>query len=116
MLAAAFALLERPAGPVLENFAEVIESTGGEPLSCPLPARFDPSLPAAVDEAQALRDAWDRSRAASGRTTVGRAVDADGVPDAVAALVRITEGTDWKEAAIPGLPMAVAHSEISSGL
>lgn len=109
VLAAAFALLERSEGPVLEDFPEVIPSTGGEPLACSLPARFDPTLPVAVDEARALRDAWERSRAASGRSSVGRVVEADGVPDAVAALVRICEGTDWKQAGIPGNPIEAAH-------
>lgn len=109
VLAAAFALLERPGGPVLEDFPEVIASTGGEPLACSLPARFDPELPAAVDEARALRGAWDRSFAASGRTSLGRAVQADGIPDAVGALVRVSEGTDWKQAGIPGNPIVAAH-------
>ena len=40
----AFALLEQPTGPVLEDFPERIESKPGEPLSCPLPARFDPKV------------------------------------------------------------------------
>lgn len=109
VLAAAFALLERDQGPVLEDFPEGIPSVGGEVLACALPPRFDPELPAAVDEARALRDAWDRSLAARGRTSVGRAIDADGVPDAVAALVRIAEGGNWKEAGIPGSPIEVAH-------
>lgn len=109
VLAQAFALLERPDGPVLEDFPETIASTGGEPLACPLPARYDPSLPAAVDEARALRSAWERSFAASGRTTVGRAVDVDGIPDAVAAFVRVAEGTPWKDAGVPGIPMLAAH-------
>jgi hypothetical protein len=109
VLAAAFALLERPDGPVLEDFPETIASTGGEPLACPLPARYDPNLPAAVDEAQALRDAWERSFAKTGRTTIGRAVDVDGIPDAIAAFVRIADGTEWKEAGVPGIPMQVAH-------
>lgn len=109
VLAAAFALLERSGGPVLEDFPEVIPSTGGDPLTCPLPPRFDPDIPAAVDEARALRDAWERARAASGRTSVGRVAEADQIPDVVAALVRICEGTDWKEAGIPGNPIEAAH-------
>jgi hypothetical protein len=109
VLAAAFALLERPDGPVLEDFPETIASTGGEPLACPLPARYDPNLPAAVDEAQALRDAWERSFAKTGRTTIGRAVDVDGIPDAIAAFVRIADGKEWKKAGVPGIPMQVAH-------
>ncbi len=109
VLAAAFALLERPDGPVLEDFPDAIESAGGEPLACPMPPRYDPSLPAAVDEARALRDAWDRSFAATGRSTVGRCLDADGIPDALAALVKISQGTDWKQAGLPGSPIEIAH-------
>jgi hypothetical protein len=109
VLAAGFALLERAEGPVLEDFPEVIPSTGAEPLVCSLPARFDPDIPAAVNEARALRGAWDRSVAARGRSTVGRVVDADGIPDAVAAFVRICEGTDWQEAGVPGNPILAAH-------
>lgn len=109
VLAQALALLDRTEGPVLEDFPEAIESTGGEPLACPLPPRYDPNLPAAVDEAQALRAAWERSFAARGRTTLGRCVDADGVPDALASLVKIAEGVDWKEAGLPGSTIEVAH-------
>lgn len=109
VLSAAFGLLERADGPVLEDFPESIASTGAEPLECAIPPRYDPTLPAAVDEATALRAAWDRARQKSGRTSVGRAVEADGIPDAVAAFVRIADGTDWKEAGLPGLPIAVAH-------
>ena len=109
VLAQALGLLERAEGPVLEDFPETIASTGGEPLACPIPARFDPSLPPAVDEAQALRSAWDRSFAATGRTTIGHTTDVDGIPDALSAFVRIADGTSWKEAGLPGLPMLVAH-------
>ncbi len=108
VLADAFALLERPAGPVLEDFAETIESAGEEPLACALPPRFDADLPAAVDEAKGLRPAYDRAVKATGRTSVGRSIQADAVPDAVGAFVRIAEGTPWAEAGLPSLPMAVA--------
>jgi hypothetical protein len=109
VLAAAFELLQRPAGPVLDDFPVTIESKGGAPLSCPLPPRHDPNLPAAVDEARALRGAYDRAVAARGRTSVGRAVDADAIPDALATFLKIAEGTPWKDAGLPALPMLVAH-------
>jgi hypothetical protein len=102
-------LLERPSGPVLEDFPDTIESAGEPPLACPLPPRYDADLPAAVDEAKGLRSAYDRALAASGRTSVGRAVGPDAIPDAVGAFVRIAEGTPWKEAGLPALPMAVAQ-------
>jgi hypothetical protein len=108
VLSAAFALLERPAGPVLEDFPETISDEADTPLACPLPPRYDPSLPAAVDEARALRPAWDRAREASGGTQVGRVVDADGIPDAVGAFARVAEGVPWREAGLPGDPAPVA--------
>jgi hypothetical protein len=109
VLAAAFALLERPAGSVLEDFPKVISTGDAAPLSCPLPARYDPDLPPAVDEAQALRDAYNRAVEASGRTSVGRVAGPDLIPEALAAIVRIAEGTDWSEAGLPGDPIQVAH-------
>jgi hypothetical protein len=108
VLRRAFALLERPSGPVLEDHPEVIESDDA-PLACALPPRHDASLPPAVDEARALRGAYDRTLAARGVTSVGRAIDADGVPDALDALHRIAEGADWTEVGLPADPVRVAH-------
>ena len=39
----------------------------------------------------------------------GRAVSPDAIPDAVAAFVRIAEGTPWRDAAVPGVPARVAQ-------
>ncbi|MCJ7437692.1 MAG: hypothetical protein MUP97_08030 [Acidimicrobiia bacterium] len=108
VLRRAFALLERPSGPVLEDHPEVIESNDS-PLACALPPRHDASLPGAVDEARALRGAYDRTLAARGVTSVGRAIDADAVPDALDALHRIAEGADWQEAGLVADPVSVAH-------
>lgn len=108
VLSAAFALLQRRDGPVLEDFPETIADEADTPLACPLPPRYDPEVPAAVDEARALRPAWQRARKASGGTQVGRFVDADGIPDAVAAFVRVAEGVPWRDAGLPGDPAAVA--------
>lgn len=102
VLAAAFKLLDRDSGPVLEDFPETIADTADEPLSCPLPPRVDPSLPAPIDEVLALRSAYERTRRATGRTLVGRAVDADGIPDAVARLIRIADGEPLAAAQLPG--------------
>lgn len=109
VLAAAFELLQRPAAPVLEDFPEIIGSGGAEPLACPLPPRYDPDLPPAVDEARALRGAWDRAVAKTGRTSVGRVTDPDGIPEALAAMVRIGEGSGWREAGLPGDPIQSVH-------
>jgi hypothetical protein len=107
VLEAALALLERPDGPVLEDFPVRIEDASGSPLACPLPPRHDLGLHPAVDEARALRPAFERQLARSGRTTVGQAVGADGIPEAVAALVRIADGIPPDEAGLPGSTRAV---------
>ena len=69
-----------------------------------------PTLHPAVDEARGLRPAYDRAVATYGnRAGTGRVVDADGIPAAVEALVRIADGTPWKEAGVPGIPARVAQ-------
>ncbi len=101
VLRQAFALLDPPSGPVLVDYPDVIEADD-EQVACSLPPRYDPTLPAAVDEAKGLRRAYDRARDRRCVTSVGRVVDADGVPDAIAVLVAIAGGADWKSAGIPG--------------
>lgn len=113
VLDAAFALLDEPAGPVLVDFPEAVEDASAEPLSCPLPPRERPELPPAVDEALGLRSAYDRNRRAAGRTLVGRAVDADGIPRAVDAFVRIAAGEPWKEIGLDGHPLLWARDVTS---
>lgn len=103
-----FALLDVD-GPVLESHPEVIESAD-QPMACAMPPRFDPDLPAAVDEAQGLRAAYDRARAARGTTEVGRAIDADTIPSALHVLHQWAEGASWKEVPLPGKnTVAVTH-------
>ena len=101
VLARAFALLDEPSGPVLVDHPVVIESDA-EQVSCTLPPRFDPGLAPAVDEAKGIRRAYDRVRARRGVSSVGRVIDADGVPAAVAVLVAIADGADWRTAELPG--------------
>ena len=109
VLRRAFALLDSPTGPVLETHPTVIE-LDTEPLACALPARFDPDLPAAVDEAQALRAAYARSVAdRGGRTSVGRVVTADEIGAVLAAFDRIANGTEWTDAGLPADPVQCAH-------
>lgn len=98
VLDTAFALLDRPEGPVLEKFPTIIEDEAEQPVVCPMPPRYDPSAPAAVDEAQSLRPAWERTHAAQGSTQVGRVVAPAKIPEAVGAFVRISSGTPWNEA------------------
>jgi hypothetical protein len=110
VLDAAFALLAREAGPVLQDFPDVISGEGDHPLECTLPPYRDPTLPKAVDEAIGLRPAYDRQLAATGRTVVGKLFTADQVPQVVATFVRIAEGDlSWPELAGLGTPRLVAQ-------
>lgn len=108
VLRRAFALLDAD-GPVIETHPEVIESDE-TPMACVLPPRYDPSAPPAVDEAQGLRAAYDRALAKRGVTSVGRAIDADTVPAALATLHAWAEGAPWTETPLPGKnTVAVCH-------
>ncbi len=109
VLEAAFALLEREEEPVLEDFPVRIHDESSSPLSCPVPPAVDPTAHPAVEEARGLRPAYDRHVARTGRTTVGETVDADGIPDAVAAFVRMADGAPPEAAGLPGSPRAVAR-------
>ncbi len=96
-------------GPVLEAYPEVIESDE-MPLACSIPPRFDASIPPAVDEARGLRSAYDRAVEKRGITSVGRAIDADTVTDALEVLHQWAEGAAWKDVALPGKnTIAVCH-------
>ena len=109
VLAHAFRLLDAT-GPVVEAFGEAIDDDVTDVMACPLPPRHDANAHPAVDEARGLRPAYERAVARYGnRAGTGRAVDADGVPGAVEALVRVVDGVDWKEAGIPGVPARVAQ-------
>ncbi len=105
VLDAAFELLKRPSGPVLEEFGEHLDDAADQPLACPVPPRVDLGLPAAVDEARGLRSAYERTVAVHGGTTTLAAVEAADIPNAIAALVRVAEGTPWKEAGLPANPI-----------
>ena len=79
-------------------------------LVCPLPIRHDPNVHPAVDEARGLRAAYDRAIEKYGnRIGAGRAISADDVPSAIESFIRISEGTPWKEARIPGIPARVSQ-------
>lgn len=109
VLAHAFDIVERATSPVLETFAESLPDDANAATSCPLPPRHDPSLPPAVDEARGMRPAFDRAVARFGDQSTGRITAADDIPAAVAAFVRVAEGTPWKEAGIPGVPARVSQ-------
>jgi hypothetical protein len=110
VLGHALRMVERLESPAVETFGESIVDDGTTAASCPVPPRHDPSLPPAVDEARALRPAFARAVATYGdRAGTGRVVAPDAVADAVAAFVRIAEGTPWKDAGLPGAPNRVAQ-------
>lgn len=105
VLTAALDLLRAGSGPVMATYPEIIVDEATASLSCPVPPRHDPSLPAAVDEALALRAAAAR---ASGR---GIAVaDPDSVADALAGFDRVANGAPWKEAGLPRDILGAARS------
>ena len=91
----AFALFDATE-PVIESHPETIEADES-PMSCALPPRFDPKLPPAVDEAQGLRAAYDRAVARRGATSVGKAITADQVPEALRILQKWADGEPWDQ-------------------
>jgi len=101
VLAQAFAMLTEEQGPVLRDYPEVIVAEE-VPLSCSLPPRFDPDLPAAVDEANGLRKAYDRSLERRGFTSVGRVMSADEVAATLGKFDQIANGAAWTEVDLPG--------------
>lgn len=113
VLDAAFALLERDDVPFIEDFPDVIADEAETPLSCPLPPRHDPDAPPAVDEARGLRPAWERTLERRGSTQVGRLVDADDIPDAVALYAAVADGGEhWKSVAWPGKDLLTTLMDI----
>jgi hypothetical protein len=107
VLGRAFALLAATSGPLLVDHPDVIAADDA-PAACALPPRFDPDLPACVDEARGLRKAYDRALARRGVSDVGRVITADEVPAALDALRRIAEGEPI--AGVPGgNPVALCH-------
>jgi hypothetical protein len=109
VLDAAFALLGRESGPVLEDYPETVEDLTDSPLECPLPPRSNEGLPRAVDEAMALRPAYNRQLAKTGRSVVGKVVGPDRVPDVVAIFDRIAAGESWDQLSAVGVPRLVAQ-------
>jgi hypothetical protein len=112
VLEAAFALLSTPPDrvPVLERFPEEIDDEGSTPLACPLPGRFEPGRRPAVDEARGLSAAYRRAvEQAEGRTSFGKVLTVDQVPDALEAFALVAEGARWSEVGPAGDPVAAAH-------
>ncbi len=98
VLKAAFELLKSPEVPVIHEYPIQIEHAESIPLSCPLPVRSDPTVHPAIDEAKALRAAYNRAYLRNNRTSVGMQISADAVPDALNKFVKISLGEHWTNA------------------
>ncbi|MGI9222587.1 MAG: glycine/sarcosine/betaine reductase selenoprotein B family protein [Woeseiaceae bacterium] len=101
VLSAAFKLLEEPKGPVIEEFPVSIDATDGEPLTCSLPPRMNPDLHPAVDEAEALKSAYDRAYERNKRSSVGMQISAEKIPEALEKFAKIAAGEHWTEVGFP---------------
>ncbi|MBC8364959.1 MAG: hypothetical protein H8E59_08145 [Actinobacteria bacterium] len=108
VLEAAFALLDAESGPVLVDYDEVIDDAADEPLACTIPPADDGDVDPAEAEARGLLPAWRRTFDTHGRTTVGKVVDAEGVPEVVGRFARVAEGEAWKDVGLPGDPTKLA--------
>ena len=109
VLGHAFSLL-KARKPVLEEFAESVAEGGQEGLACPLPPKSNENLHPAIDEVRGLRPAYNRATERYGRrASTGRTVNADEIEAAVESLIRVVDGTPWKQAGIPGIPSRVAQ-------
>lgn len=108
VLDAAFALLARSEGPVLEDFHEQIEDEADTPVACTVPPRTSTGHHAAAEEALAYRPAYERRLARSGRTLVGRVIGPEDVPEAVEQFVTLAEARRWEPRLLPGTPAEVA--------
>ncbi len=107
VIARAFGLLAAPEGPVLASHPDRIVR-GLVALPCPLPARIDLEVPAAVDEVRALRGAYDQYRSTHGRSSVGRVVTPDHIEELAAMFDAIAGGVPWREAGLPAHPIVCA--------
>ena len=107
---------------MLEDYPESFDDEVEAPLSCPLPPRHDPDVHPAIDEARALRAAYDRALAKNGRTSVGRAIGPEEVPGEIEKFIRIAEGEAWDKVGLKSLPWFVVqdlrsyYEEIASEL
>ena len=109
VLARAFELLDS-SEPIFAEYDVSIIDDETEVMACPMPPRHDPDLHPAIDEVNGLQPAYERSIAQYGnRIGAGRAIQADEITIAIAAFVKIAEGTPWKEAGVPGIPSRVSQ-------
>lgn len=112
VLDAAFALLPLTDTPVLVDFPEVISDRADEPLACSIPLADDAALHPAVREVLGLRAAYERQRAATGRTLVTRLGGADRVRQHVETLISIGEGAPYTECGLTPVEIGAAALDV----
>ena len=100
----AFGLLERPAGPVLEDYPESVVDATETPLACALPPAFNDATASVVDEARALRSAYERQLKRTGRTSVGITGDVETIPALLEAFLKIADGALPEDSGLPSDP------------
>ncbi|MFL2529118.1 MAG: hypothetical protein ACJ0Q6_05455 [Candidatus Azotimanducaceae bacterium] len=114
VLRAAFDLLDESVGPVVKEFPVSISPTDHEPMVCALPPRMNTDLHPAVDEAKALKSAYDRAHQKNNRTSVGMIISAEEIPAVLERFVRIVEGEDWDKVGFPEKSMYPSVHDIRS--
>jgi hypothetical protein len=96
VIEAALELLNFTAGPVLVDYDEAVEpAEDSDLLACTIPPTDHSNLHPAIDEASALRPAFDRATPG-----VALEVDPDAVPALLAALVAVADGASLIESGI----------------
>ena len=106
VLRSAFALLHEPRGPAFAVWPDAPDALPASPGPWPQdrPAGTDD----AVVEIHAWRDRYDAYVGARGRTSVGIAIDVDGLEVAAAAFARVATGTPFRDAGLGGNAVACA--------
>ena len=108
VLNAAFELLNEPSGPVLIDYPIEISDDADAPLSCTIPPSDTSNRNHAAAEALGLLPAWRRTNEKHGRSTVGKVVTAEQIPDMLDLFTRVAEGEAWEEVGLPGDPTKIA--------
>ena len=108
VITSAFSLLEEPTGPVLVDYPISIVDDADTPLSCPIPPADTSDRNPAAAEALGLLPAWRRTQETYGRSTVGKVVTAEQVPDMIDLFTRIADGESWEDVGFPGDPTKIA--------
>ncbi|MGH2940248.1 MAG: hypothetical protein ACRDPE_19240 [Solirubrobacterales bacterium] len=112
VLAAAFALLEEPSGPVIADFPDTIEQDLGHPVACFLPPQDTSQDHPGVAEAKALKVAHNRAVETLGRTNVGRVADPAELPNLLAKFVLFADGASLEESGLSVDLLMPAASDI----